>query len=73
VLTWDISSSREEKLEAQPFHKQVCPGGKTGAGGCPRYRGGVYAGSGSGLLNPEGREFVSDGEAKVERSGAGLR
>jgi hypothetical protein len=69
VLTWDISFSREEKLDPQPFHKQVCPGVITGAGGCARYSGEEYAGSGRGLLNPEGRELVSDGDARVERSG----
>lgn len=71
MLTWVISSSREEKLEPQPFHKQVCPGATTGAGGCVKYSGGVYAGSGNGLLNVEGRELVSDGDARVERVGEG--
>ncbi len=71
MLTWVISSSREEKLEPQSFHKQVCPGGTTGAGGCGKYSGGVYAGSGNGLLNVEGRELVSDGDARVERVGEG--
>jgi hypothetical protein len=71
MLTWVISSSREEKLEPQPFHKQVCPGGTTCGDGCVKYNGGVYAGSVNGLLNVEGRELVSDGDARVERVGEG--
>jgi hypothetical protein len=67
-LTWVISSSREEKLEPQAFHKQVCPGG---AGGCVKYSAEVYSGSGNGLLNVEGREWVSDGDVRVERVGEG--
>jgi hypothetical protein len=70
MLTWVISSSREEKLEPQPFHKQVFPG-TTGGDGCVKYSGGVYAGSGNGLLNVEGRELVSDGDARVESVGEG--
>jgi hypothetical protein len=69
MLTWVTSSPRETKLEPQPFHKQACPGGTTGAGGCVKYSGGVYAGSCNGLLNAEGRELVSDGDARVERVG----
>ncbi len=71
MLTCVISSSREEKLEPQPFHKQVCPGGATGAVGCVKYSGGVYVGSGNGLLNVEERELVSDGDAKDESVGEG--
>jgi hypothetical protein len=67
MLTWVISSSRETKLDPQPFHKQLCPG----AGGCVMYSGGVYAGSDNGLLNAEGSELVSDGDARVERVGEG--
>jgi len=67
MLTCVISSSTEEKLEPQPFHKQVCPG----ACGSVRYNGGVYVGSGNGLLNVEGRELDSDGDARVERVGEG--
>lgn len=63
-----ISSSREEKLEPQPFHKQVWT---TGACGCVKYSEGVYAWSGNGLLNVEGRELVSDGDAREERLGEG--
>jgi len=69
MLTWVISSSREEKLEPQPFHKQVCPGETAGSGGCVKYNGGVYAGSGNGLFNVEGRELVSDGDTRVGRTG----
>jgi hypothetical protein len=49
----------------------VCPGGTTGAGGCVKYSAGVYAGSGNGLLNAEGRGLVSDGDVRVERAGEG--
>jgi len=68
MLTWAISSSRHEKLEPQPFHKQVCPEGATGGG---KYSAGAYAGSGNGLLNVEGSELVSDGDVRVERVGEG--
>lgn len=71
MLTCVISSSREEKPQPQPFHKQVCPGETTGAGCCVKYSAGVYAGSGNGLLNVEGRELVSDGDVRVERVGEG--
>jgi hypothetical protein len=67
MLTWAASSSRETNLEPQPFHKQVCPA--TCAGSCVRYSEGVYAGSCIGLLNAEGIELVSVGDARVERVG----
>lgn len=67
MLTWVISSSRETKLDPQSFHRQLCPG----AGGCVMNSGGVYAWSDNGLLNAEGRELDSDGDARVERVGEG--
>jgi hypothetical protein len=71
MLTCAASSSRETNLEPHPFHKQVCPAGTPCTGGCVKYSEGVYAGSCIGLLNAEGRELVSDGEARVERVGEG--
>jgi hypothetical protein len=71
VLTWEISSSREEKVEWQPFHRQICPGRTTGAGGCAMYSGGVHGGCGSGVLKAEEIELVSDGDARAERVGEG--
>jgi hypothetical protein len=65
-----MSSSREEKVEWQPFHKHVCPGRTTGAGGCAKYsEGGVDGGCGNGVVK-EGRVLVSDGDPRVERVGS---
>ena len=70
MLTWEMSSSREEKVEWQPFHKHVCPGRTTGAGGCAKYNGGVHGGCGNGVVKVEGRALVSDCDARVERVGS---
>ena len=70
-MTWEISSSREEKVEWQPFHKQVCSGKTTGVGDCGTYCGGVHGWCGNGVLKADERELVSDGEARVERVGQG--
>ena len=66
MLTWEMSSSREEKMAWQSFHKHVCPGRTTGAGGCAKCGGGVYGGCGNGVVKVEGRVLVSDGDARVE-------
>lgn len=65
-MTWEMSSSREEKMAWQSFHKHVCSGRTAGIGGCAKYSGGVHGGCGNEVVKVEGRVLVSDGDARVE-------